>query len=67
MGLGVLKLLLLLAVVLVIFGSGKLPNALRDLGKGLKSFKDSMQGDEPEDKSEDPKTIIINPKKNDEK
>lgn len=63
MGFGIWKLLLLLAVVLVIFGSGKLPNAIKDIGKGLRSLKDELKG-EPEDKSEDPKTIVINPKKN---
>lgn len=65
MGFGILKLLLLLAVILVIFGPGKLPNAIKDIGKGLKSLKDELQGDDTKDKSEDPKTIVINPKKSD--
>ena len=64
MGFGLFKLLLLLAVVLVIFGPGKLPNAIRDIGKGFKSFKDGLEGgDAVEDKSEHPKTIVINPEK----
>ncbi len=45
---GIWKLLLLLAVVLVIFGPGKLPNAIKDIGRGFKSLKDELQGDEKE-------------------
>lgn len=65
MGISVLKLLILLAVVLIIFGSGKLPNALKDLGKGLRSLRDELKSDKNEDKSQDPKTIVINPPKDD--
>lgn len=65
MGFGIWKLLLLLAIVLVIFGPGKLPNAIRDIGKGFKSLKDELK-DEPENKDIEPEMKIINPK-NEEK
>jgi sec-independent protein translocase protein TatA len=37
---------LTLAVILIVFGAGKLPKVLGDLGKGIKNFKDSVgEGD----------------------
>lgn len=62
MGFGVWKLLLLLAIVLVIFGPGKLPNAIKDIGKGFKSLKDELK-DEPAQNTE-PEMKVINPEKN---
>ncbi len=53
MGIGLFKLLLLLAAVLVIFGAGKLPNAIKDLGKGFKSLKDELQSDDDKDRKDD--------------
>ena len=36
-----------LVIVLIFFGVGKLPNVLGQMGKGVKSFKDGMRdGDE---------------------
>ncbi len=34
------ELLLILAVVLIVFGAGKLPDVLGQLGKGVRSFRD---------------------------
>ena len=42
------ELILLLVIVLIFFGAGKLPQVFGALGKGLKSFKDA-QKDEPVD------------------
>ena len=42
--------LIVLVVVLVLFGGrGKISSLMGDFGKGLKSFKKSMKEDEPED------------------
>jgi sec-independent protein translocase protein TatA len=41
-------LILLLIVVLVIFGAGKLPQVMKDLAKGVKSFKEGMKEGENE-------------------
>lgn len=46
MGLSVWHILLVLIVVLVVFGAGKLPQVMGDLGKGIKSFKSGLNGDE---------------------
>lgn len=43
MGLSIFKLILILLIVFAIFGAGKLPNVMKDLGKGLKSFKDGLK------------------------
>ena len=38
--------LIVLVVVVVVFGTGKLRNAGSDLGKAVKGFKDGMKSDE---------------------
>ncbi len=43
-------LVIILVIVLVLFGAGKLPKVMEDLGKGLKAFKDGMKGDEDKPK-----------------
>ncbi len=41
-----MHLLLILAIALVIFGPGRLPELGSGLGKGLKEFKKALSGDE---------------------
>ena len=41
-------LFIVLLIVLVVFGAGKLPTVMRDLGRGVKSFKDAMSEKEAE-------------------
>jgi sec-independent protein translocase protein TatA len=43
-GLGFTEILVILVLVLILFGAGKLPEVMGDLGKGLKSFKNEMDG-----------------------
>ncbi len=45
MGLSFWHILIVLLVVLVVFGAGKLPNVMADLGKGIRSFKDGLNAD----------------------
>ena len=42
MGISVANLLVILVIVLIIFGAGKLPKVMGDLGKGLRSFRDGL-------------------------
>ena len=42
-GLGPTELIIVLAVILVVFGAGKLPDIASGLGKGLRDFKNVMQ------------------------
>lgn len=44
--LGVQELLIILVIVLLIFGGRKIPEIARGLGEGIRSFKDSMRGEE---------------------
>jgi TatA/E family protein of Tat protein translocase len=45
-GLGVPELIIILAVALVIFGPGKLPEIGSALGRGIRDFKKSLDGSE---------------------
>ncbi len=49
MGLSIWHLVVLGLVVLVVFGAGKLPNVMGDLGKGLRNFKSGLDGKEQSD------------------
>jgi sec-independent protein translocase protein TatA len=42
MGIGFGELVVILVVVLILFGAGKLPGVMSELGKGVKNFKDGM-------------------------
>jgi sec-independent protein translocase protein TatA len=56
-GLSLTHIILLLVVVLVIFGAGKLPQVMGDLGKGVRNFKSGLNDDKSGDKTDpsDPK------------
>lgn len=55
MGLSIWHILVVLVVVLIVFGAGKLPNVMGDLGKGIRSFKAGLNGETPEDKPDQAK------------
>lgn len=40
------QILIILFIILIIFGAGKLPSVMHDLGKGLKNFRDGMKEDD---------------------
>ncbi|MDE3015342.1 MAG: twin-arginine translocase TatA/TatE family subunit [Pseudomonadota bacterium] len=46
MGLSFLHLLLILIVVLVIFGAGRLPKVMGDVGKGIRNLREGLKGEE---------------------
>ena len=39
------QILLVLVIILILFGAGKLPIVIKQLGKGLKSFRASIKED----------------------
>lgn len=43
MSFGIWEAIIILMIVLVIFGAGKLPNVMGDLAKGIKSFKAGLK------------------------
>jgi len=42
-GLGIGELLVLLVIVLIFFGAGKLPQVMGSLGQGIQSFKKGLK------------------------
>ena len=61
-GLGTSELIIILVLVLIIFGAGKLPQVGKSLGEGLRNFKDGMK-DGAGDKQGSEKDQIDNQKK----
>lgn len=51
MGISLWHIIVVLIIVLIFFGPGKLPQLFGDLGKGLRSFKDGLKGED--DKKDD--------------
>lgn len=47
-GLGGPEVIFIALVVLLLFGGKKIPELMKGLGKGVKSFKDGMNGKEEE-------------------
>lgn len=45
-GLGMQEILVVALIVLLLFGGKKIPELMKGLGKGVKSFKDGMKEEE---------------------
>ena len=56
MELGFFKIVLIVLVVLILFGAGKLPQVMGDFGRGIRALKDAMKGEEAK-KPEEQKRI----------
>ena len=54
---GPLELIIILVIILIIFGAGKLPEIGSGLGKGIKNFKNATTGSKVEKKEDDPEKI----------
>ena len=58
-GIGIWQLLIILAIVVLIFGTKRLPGAAKDLGNAITNFREGMKRDDRDtakiDKSEDRK------------
>jgi len=57
-GLGMPELIVIMIIVLLVFGAGKLADVGGALGKGIKNFKKSLK---------EPEEIDVTPKKEEEK
>ena len=47
--------IIIVLIVLLLFGGKKIPELMKGLGKGVKSFKDGINGIEVEEKNSDKK------------
>ena len=56
-GLGTTELIIIVVVILLLFGGKKIPELMRGIGKGVKSFKDGMNeiDNDIKDNNEKPK------------
>lgn len=70
-GLGTQELLIILVLVMIIFGAGKLPQVGSSLGKGLRNFKKGVneagEEEEKEEEIEEAKVEEISKDSDDEK
>ena len=56
-GLGTTELIIILVLVMIIFGAGKLPQVGGALGKGLRNFKDGVKDGKDEKSEKEPDKI----------
>ena len=50
---GIWEIVLILVIILIVFGVGKLPQVGNAIGKGLRAFKRGQSGEEDEEKEEE--------------
>ncbi len=56
-GIGVPELIVILIIVLIVFGAGKLPEIGGAIGKSIKNFKKSVRESDEDDKAQGTKKI----------
>jgi sec-independent protein translocase protein TatA len=56
-GIGVPELIVILVIVLIIFGAGKLPEIGGAIGKGIKNFKKSVRESDENETGPDHKKV----------
>ena len=53
--LGPLEIGLILVIILIVFGVGKLPQVGGAIGKGIRAFRQAQRGEDEEDEDKDTK------------
>lgn len=59
MSIGIWQIVLILAIVLILFGAGKLPRVMGDVAKGIKNFKTGMKEEEDSEESINKETVSV--------
>lgn len=49
MSIGIWQVILVLCIVMILFGAGKLPKVMGDFAKGIKAFKKGLHEDDEND------------------
>ncbi len=57
MSIGIWQVVLILLIVLILFGAGKLPKVMGDVAKGVRNFKKGLAEDLDEEEAEKPKAV----------
>lgn len=55
-GFGVWEIVLILVIILIVFGVGKLPQVGNAIGRGLRSFRKGQSGEKDEEEEEEEET-----------
>ena len=58
---GMPEMLVVALIVLILFGAGKLPTVFKQLGSGIKEFKDAQKENAPVDVTPAPKVLSADP------
>jgi sec-independent protein translocase protein TatA len=53
MDLGVPELLILLVIIVLLFGPGRIGNIAGEIGSGIRSFREGLKGEEKKDNHDD--------------
>ncbi|MBH87608.1 MAG: twin-arginine translocase TatA/TatE family subunit [Pelagibacterales bacterium] len=67
MSIGIWQIVLILAIVLILFGAGKLPRVMGDVAKGIKNFKTGMKEEEDLEESNNNETVSVSKEKDNTK
>ena len=59
MSIGIWQIVLILAIVLILFGAGKLPRVMGDVAKGIKNFKTGMKEEEDTEEASAKETVSV--------
>jgi len=57
MGISIWQIVLVLVIIVILFGAGKIPRVMGDIAKGIKSFKAGMREEEQEEINNEGETI----------
>jgi len=56
MNFGPTELIIILVIVIILFGVGRISKIAGELGSGIRAFKDGIKSDEEQEKTNDQKT-----------
>lgn len=64
MSIGIFQLVIIVLLIVLLFGAGRVPRVMEDLGKGIRSFRKGLEGED--EKESAPKKIEASEKKDEQ-